>query len=452
MKKRLSVRTRVTIWYVISLIIIMAVATVIVLFSTIRVFENNAKESLKNFVDQTVDKVSLYDGKIQINPDIRYQSGKIRVSIFNSDGMCISGLLQEDIPEGIEFNDSDVQEVKEIGHYYIYDKRVYNPKTGAIWIRGAVSSDLNDLSPELLAIRNNVLIIFPIMFLIALLGGIIITNRAFQPLKQITDTAKNISEGGDLSLRIGIGDENSKDEILRAAGVFDNMLDKVENAFEDEKQFTNDASHELRTPTAVIMAQSEYALDNRDDKEELISALSVIHSESKKMDKLVSQLLMLARADNGKFKLNKKKTDISLMAEEICEMERQFASKKNISIITECDMGVYMDVDEVLFSHIYENLISNAIKYGKENGHIWVNVSDNKDDSSIVIKVRDDGKGIENDAVKNIFKRFYREQRNSGEEGLGLGLSIVKLIVDAHKGKIEVESEPEKGTEFRIIF
>ena len=95
MKKRLSVRTRVTIWYVISLIIIMAVATVIVLFSTIRVFENNAKESLMNFVDQTVDKVSLYDGKIQINPDIRYQSGKIRVSIFNSDGMCISGLLQE---------------------------------------------------------------------------------------------------------------------------------------------------------------------------------------------------------------------------------------------------------------------------------------------------------------------------------------------------------------------
>ena len=69
-----------------------------------------------------------------------------------------------------------------------------------------------------------------------------------------------------------------------------------------------------------------------------------------------------------------------------------------------------------------------------------------------MITVRDDGKGIENDAVKNIFKRFYREQRNSGEEGLGLGLSIVKLIVDAHKGKIEVESEPEKGTEFRIIF
>ena len=452
MKKRLSVRTRVTIWYVTSLIIIMAVATVIVLFSTIRVFENNAKESLKNFVDQTVDKVSLYDGKLEISRDIRYKSGNIHVSIFNDDGMCISGLLQEDIPEGIEFNDSDVQEVKEIGHYYIYDKRVYNPKTGAIWIRGAVSSDLNDLSPELLAIRNNVLIIFPIMFLIALLGGIIITNRAFQPLKQITDTAKNISEGGDLSLRIGIGDENSKDEILRAAGVFDNMLDKVENAFEDEKQFTNDASHELRTPTAVIMAQSEYALDNRDDKEELISALSVIHSESKKMDKLVSQLLMLARADNDKFKLNKKKTDISLMAEEICEMERQFASKKNISIITECDMGVYMDVDEVLFSHIYENLISNAIKYGKENGHIWVNVSEEQDDSSIVITVRDDGKGIESDAVKNIFKRFYREQRNSGEEGLGLGLSIVKLIVDAHKGKIEVESEPEKGTEFRIIF
>ena len=107
---------------------------------------------------------------------------------------------------------------------------------------------------------------------------------------------------------------------------------------------------------------------------------------------------------------------------------------------------------EANLGYIYENLISNAIKYGKENGHIWVNVSENKDDSSIVITVRDDGKGIENDAVKNIFKRFYREQRNSGEEGLGLGLSIVKLIVDAHKGKIEVESEPEKGTEFRIIF
>ena len=450
MKKRLSVRTRVTIWYVISLIIIMAVATVIVLFSTIRVFEDNAKESLKNFVDQTVDKVSLYDGKLEISPDIRYRSGNIHVSIFNNDGMCISGLLQDDLPDGIDFDDSNDEDVKERGHFFVYDKRVYNPKTGAIWIRGAVSSDLNDLSPELLAIRTNVLIIFPIMFLIALFGGIIITNRAFKPLKQITDTAKNISEGGDLSLRIGIGDENSKDEILRAAGVFDNMLDKVENAFNDEKRFTNDASHELRTPTAVIMAQSEYALENKDDKEEMISALSVIHSESKKMDKLVSQLLMLARADNGKFTLNKKKIDISLMAEAICEMERQFASAKNISIVTECDMGVYMDVDEVLFSHIYENLISNAIKYGKENGHIWVSVSEKK--NHIVITVRDDGKGIEESALNSIFKRFYREKRNSGEEGLGLGLSIVKLIVDAHEGEIQAESEQGKGTVFTIMF
>ncbi len=448
--KHLSIRTRVAIWY--SLGIIMIIGAAVVIFTSVisSTVTSRAQDTLIDSVDQVVEHISLSGGKIHISTDINYHRRGSDIAIYNEKGVMISGLLPEDFPEGVPFVDAEIQKRDDEKSFYVYDRLLENPKTGDMWVRGIRSAEMEDMSPELVRVMQMSYIIFPLMLIISIIGGVFITNRAFRPMKQITDTAKNIAEKGDLSHRIPLGDEDSKDEIIRAAGVFNNMLDRVQNAFDNEKRFTNDASHELRTPTAVIMAQSEYALDNIDDKKDVKSSLETIHSESEKMNTLVSELLTLARADNGKLHLEKQRTDISLIAEESCERMRSFAAEKGVEIVSDCDIGVYMDAEPVFFGRIYDNLITNSIKYSKENGHIYVSVK--QDNNKITIIVRDDGIGIDEEALPHIFDRFYRENATYRQDSLGLGLSIVKLIVEEHGGAITCSSVKDIGTRFTITF
>ena len=449
--KHLSIRTRVAIWYSLGIILILGAAVFIFTSFISSTVISRAQDTLVDSVDQVVDHISLSGGKIHISTDINYHRRGSDVAIFNEKGVMISGLLSQDFPEGVPFVDAEIQEYEGEKDFYVYDRLLENPRTGDMWVRGIRSAEMQDMSPELMGVMQMSYVIFPLLLIISILGGLFITSRAFKPLKQITDTAKNIAEKGDLSHRIPLGDENSKDEIIRAAGVFNNMLDKVQYAFDNEKRFTNDASHELRTPTAVIMAQSEYALENIGDKEDVESSLETIHSESEKMNTLVSELLTLARADNGKLHLEKQRTDISLIAEESCERMRSFAAERGVQIVSDCDIGVYMDAEPIFFGRIYDNLITNAIKYSKENGHIYLSVKQDEN-KKITIIVRDDGIGIDEEALPHIFDRFYRENATYRQDSLGLGLSIVKLIVEEHNGTITCSSVKDIGTRFTISF
>ena len=145
-----------------------------------------------------------------------------------------------------------------------------------------------------------------------------------------------------------------------------------------------------------------------------------------------------------------------MLAEERCEMARHLAKEKGITVEADCEEGVYMDVDPVLFGRIYGNLLSNSIKYGKQGGKICVRVrsNDTSEDGQkkIHISVSDDGIGISEEALPHVFDRFYREDRTSEKESTGLGLSIVKWIVDAHGGKITCCSVKGSGTVFDVWF
>ena len=450
MNRRLSIKTRVAIWYAIGILIIIATAIGIISYAGSRMVIDKTKDSLISAVDQAADDISLSDGTIYFGPDINYHRYGTNIVIYNGKGKSISGLPEKELEQDVKFRDNEVQKAGKEKPFYVYDRLLQNPRTGDVWVRGTISADIKDMSSELYLVRRFAFTIFPILFLLAVLGGFFITSRAFLPLKEITDTAMMITEKGDLSRRIPHGDDSSNDEILRAAGVFNNMLDKVESTFENEKRFTNDASHELRTPTAVILMQSEYALENMDDKGEVESSLHTIHDETKKMQSLVSQLLTLARADNGKLLLNKEKTDISLLAEESCERHRSFAAENGVEIVSDCDEGIYLDADPVFFGRVYDNLITNAVKYSKDTGHVYVSVK--REDGSARIIIRDDGIGIDERALPHIFDRFYREDSTYRADSLGLGLSIVKLIVDAHGGKIVCSSVKDMGTRFTITF
>ena len=234
------------------------------------------------------------------------------------------------------------------------------------------------------------------------------------------------------------------------AGTFDGMLESLEQAFLRERQFTSDVSHELRTPVSVILAQCEASLNRTDLSEEQRKEILLIRKKAGEMSQMISQLLLLSRADQGRQQLNKEEINISELTEIIVEEQKMLAQRRKIEVHTEIEPDITGYLDESFYIRMLDNLISNAVSYGKEGGNIKVTL--HQIPSGVQGTVEDDGIGISRDDQVHIWERFYRvdASRTGKEEGShsGLGLSMVKWIAQAHGGNVRVESELGKGSCF----
>ena len=285
--------------------------------------------------------------------------------------------------------------------------------------------------------------------LLTALGGYYITKKAFLPINNIARTANDICTRNDIKQRIQINPNARKDELYNLSLTLNQMLDKIENLIMQEKQFTSDASHELRTPISVILAQGEYLLDIADTEKEKELAENIV-TKAKQISKLVSRLLLLARIDGNRQKFNKEKVDLSVLVDIAVDSMNDLALQKNISIISDVAENTIIYADEALLLSAVTNLISNGIKYGKEEGEVKISARQNEDRTEIT--VADNGIGISGKNIDKIWGRFYRvdDVRNDEYGSSGLGLSMVKSIIKLHGGKISVKSAPDKGTEFKI--
>ena len=243
----------------------------------------------------------------------------------------------------------------------------------------------------------------------------------------ICDEVENISNGKDLSKRLSL--PKAKDELYELSEKFNGMFERLELSFEKERQFTSDVSHELRTPVAVINSQCEYLLENdnlsAEDKEEI----AVILRQAKRMSKLTSEMLMIARNEQDEQHLMEK-LDFGLLSELVIEELQTKAQEKNIEITLQKQDDLFMNGDQTLILRMMMNLITNAINYGKTNGHIHVILKVEND--QIVGEVKDDGIGISEEHLDKIWERFYRIDKSRSREngGTGLGLSMVRWIVN----------------------
>ena len=226
------------------------------------------------------------------------------------------------------------------------------------------------------------------------------------------------------------------------------MFNRLQNSFEREVQFNSDVSHELRTPISVIMAQSEYGKDNVSTLSESKDIFNVILKEAQKMSHLVSQLLTLARMDKGHHKLNLNNVNISELSEIIIDSQKGNAETKNITIFSEITPDIYANIDESMMMRVFINLLSNAVTYGKIDGNIHFKLY--SQEKILIIEISDDGIGISSEHIDKIWTRFYQVDPSRNSNGAGLGLSMVKWIVEAHNGNISVTSEVGKGTVFTI--
>ena len=460
--RSLSIKKKMMLWYAFVLLVVVGLAAISLLITGDKLVRDGAKANLRATTDRALKDVRIVKGKLNIADDIEYFSNGSYIVIYREDGTPLSGLEMNEFKKKVSFDADKVREVdQDSNSFYVYDRLIENKKVGKIWIRGMASADLDVISPPISRLIMIFLLALPVILIMALLGGWLITKKAFEPLAEINETAQRIYEGNDLSLRIGLagtaadGNEissNVGDEILQTAATFDHMLDGIEKNFESEKRFTNDASHELRTPTAVIMSQSEYALQHTDDPAETREALETILGKSKKMSSLLDKLLMLARADRGVIQLGSDHIDLGLLIESSAAHLMQAAEEKNISVSIEVSDDVYMTGDMALMERALENVIGNAIKYGRQHGNVLVKCLTEETPSAkiAVVTVKDDGIGMSREHLEHIWDRFYRIEGAGDHEGMGLGLSLTKWIVTEHKGTITAESAEGEGSIFTI--
>ena len=281
---------------------------------------------------------------------------------------------------------------------------------------------------------------------LGLVGGWWLSGKTIQPIKQISDTAGKIN-AVNLSKRIETA--GMDDEVRELATILNSMLERLEASFKQQSQFTSDASHELRTPIAVLMSHCELALSRTRSPAEYQQTINTCQKASVRMKTLVEDLLTLARADAGKLVIERTQVDLQAIARETIALLEPLAVEREIAIAF-AGSSAPCQGDARQLSQIIANLLSNAIHYNKRGGKVMVTTS--LDGGQAVVEVRDTGCGIPADALPHIFDRFYRvdEARSRQTGGSGLGLAICKSIIDAHDGTISVECEVEGGSVFRV--
>ena len=314
---------------------------------------------------------------------------------------------------------------------------------GTVYFRGITSVTRAENSIAI-TIRLAV-IILPLLVILTGIIGYRFTRRTLLPVQKITETVKKIRKDEDLSQRVGLG--NGKDEIYQLSETFDQMLEELEETFKREQQFTSDVSHELRTPVTVILAQCEAMLQDPVFTSGQKEQVKVIEQKARSMARMISQLLLLSRADQGRQQVQKERLNLSELTQMIAEEQEILAREKEIQVLAEIQPDIYAQADESLYIRMLDNLISNAVNYGKKGGYVKVLLLE--EENMVKGVVEDNGKGIPQESLPRIWERFYRvDTSRTDQEHSGLGLSMVKWIVQAHGGEITVESQEGQGSRF----
>ena len=301
------------------------------------------------------------------------------------------------------------------------------------------------------ALHDFALLLFisiPTLLLCAAAGGYWISTRALAPVDQITQTARTIS-AQNLSSRLVV--PHTGDELQRLSETLNGMLDRLEAAFKKITQFTADASHELRTPVAVMRTRAELSLRKARSADEYRDVIAEVLAELEKTSGLIEQLMFLARADSGTETPHFAATNVTDVLREACHQGSALAEAKQIAFAEKISTdSMWIQGDASSLRRLFLILIDNAVKYTPASGQIEVSLQRNN--GFAIAEVRDTGIGIAEADLPNVFERFYRADKARTRElgGVGLGLSIGRWIAEVHAGTIEVHSSPGHGSTFQI--
>ena len=295
-------------------------------------------------------------------------------------------------------------------------------------------------------IRNRYLFAIIPIILIAYIGGLFIADRALNPIRQLINTLDSIVSKAKLDTRVPVRKEDKlNDELI---SLFNTMLDKIEALMNGMRSVLDNVAHDLRTPMTRLRGTAEMALENGKDADALREALSDCIEESERILIMLNTLMDVSEAETGAMKLNFEMINVSPVIDDVVDLYGYVAEEKGVSVRAGFPEELYLTADRSRIRQVLANLLDNAIKYTPSGGRIDIEAS--RVDKEVEITIKDTGVGISEDELDNIWDRLYRGDKSRSQRGLGLGLSLVKAIVGAHRGRVEVSSTPGLGSVFSV--
>lgn len=312
-----------------------------------------------------------------------------------------------------------------------------------------VGASLAPMEATLQELKKILLFMIPAAVFVAALGGWFMARIALRPVQELRAAAHRISIS-KLDRRLPL--RGTGDEIDKLAATFNVVFERLQASVEQMREFSVSISHELRTPLTALQGEAEITLMRASTVEDYRRVLTSQLEELGKLSRLVNQLLTLARAESGQLKLDPQRVDLSKMVHSLVEQMEPIAAYSNIRLaLTSAEPGIWISADPQWLERVVLNLLDNGIKFTRAEGSVEVAVT--RRDGEAQLEVRDTGVGISPEALPHIFDRFYREDasRSKRVAGVGLGLSLVRSIVKAHRGKVEVQSELNVGSTFTVV-
>ncbi len=310
-----------------------------------------------------------------------------------------------------------------------------------------VGTSLEDFDESMSKLLMVMAISIPTALALTIIGGYFLAKKSLKPVDQIRKAAIKISST-NLEERIDVG--GRRDELGKLAETFNDMIERLRDSFQRINQFSIDVSHELKTPLAILKGETEVALRKEREKEEYQRILKSNLEEINRMTKIIDDLLFLSKAETKNLSVNREPVVLQDLITDVCLDMKSYAEQKGVSLQIGTLEDITLEGDELKLRRMLMNLIDNGIKYTPPGGK--VEVSSSIDDGYARIDIRDTGVGISATDLKYIFDRFYRaDKARKRDTGTGLGLAICKWIVEAHNGKIEVDSVPKKGSTFSVL-
>lgn len=478
-----SVRFRMTLWYSVSLFIILSLFS-FYLYSKLKTSlydsvddmlflkAESVRDSILNFIEEyplssscsnffNCDKRFADFVAHIINSDIKDPNlNLISLSILDKDGNYvlrsvnspeIDFVLKDslhDLLKGVSVYDG--LSVKQKEDEIIY--RIYSTPV-KIYDKTYIIQTIRMMSTVNLALKTtlrNIIIAIPLTILFTAFLGMVMVKITLNPIDNITRTAKQITDE-NLHLRIPL--PRNKDEIWNVANFLNDMLDRIEKYFLNQKTFIQDLAHQLKTPITVIKGEIDVSLKKERTANEYKEIIKSVYEEINRMNDLIENLILLARFSNLENKYSSvKKADLLNVVKKSMDFVKKYAELKGVKLNLKVDnisKDFSIKANEFGLIKAISNIMENAVKYSDKDKNVFVRLY--KEDSFFCIEIKDEGIGISKEDIGRIFDRFYRGVNSSSNEGFGLGLSIAKAAVESIGGKITIESQLNKGSVFKIM-
>jgi len=466
----MSLRNRIAFYYTFTTALLMAAVFAAILFSIDRIvylhfdqeLRHEASEALQNArlkgkLFSELEKLCELDStEVKLNgnqvPVERISTDSGFIQIFDRKGRVVGKSLNlenhtlEFNPaySGVRFFDSTVgpEPVREV-QVPLVDKK----GEVAAWMVVAIPT--GNILRIFFDLKSVMLFSFPVIILFQFVMSRAIAGKSIRPIEEVIATAETLTQE-NFGQRIPLPRQH--DELYRLSVTINALLDRLQEAFEREKHFTADASHELRTPLAVVKGTLDVLIRKPRAVEHYEEKIRYCLDELHRMSRLIDQLLILARYEQGTVKLHIAPLEFAPALESVISRMEPLAGEKGIVFVREKRDEGMVSADPAMLDMILENIMSNAIKFSPAGSSIEIDVA--RQSGLLVCTIADHGPGIPEDKLQRVFDRFYRvdESRSSGTGGFGLGLSIVRKLSDIQHIGVSVSSREEEGSTFRLVF